>query len=809
MSKQKVFSSVVLWLLCGLCLSAQYTVTRCSEMGFRPKSYDPYLDLWTDILGYYLNPMDAGGGENDCWVYENSNGLDHVIIPNSWQNNLTADIQSLIRSTMTALVDSRTKYRDYGSLNNELYFLFEDRPGIETEPFAHNLISNQCWMQSHIDYFNAYSEAPQKQYFVAHEVAHCFNMENIESDLFVNNYSFNEWFDESVSEFMASEVYIDVNIEYESSVEFDLDAVSFAQPYNAWPLWYYFVLQRGKNALVPEMNTLTRLTNRSGRLRHYRSSGFDQLYHDFLFEFYTRSLQDRGGGGIAIEDTILRRQDKIQLIPDAPTPIILDTIPTERLSMYQLVIPASYDVTIYPPDASNRVHFSILNHPDKIKDWNEPVLIDGYCDREREFRLLVSHLNDDPLTDISIEYELNERIGCCTLTTAITKNPSPDELEGQFHFDYYIESEVESLTDGETTEVEMNYYVNSKDGSMLLLKSWFTENFGRSESGGMKAEAVIWLANGQVVAYVEDEIYGQKRAITLDMNQTRGDVMGPRAINPEELLREGLSSGVSPAALPSDSPWAGNSTPYAYYREERFDPGVRNLMTAYVSNDVSVVASPMSSFGFMVGHIKDLSGQNKHLVYTRYETPGGEIMRAKLHKLEKLCASFDGEGYKKMTLMGSTGAIGAMTDTERDDLVASQQAYNARLAALLQEMGRCGDDENCIARKKQEMLQLKKEKESAIYDLNENSEFTGTAGSNFQSDERAIKERMYNLQGEAIEQERRCNRLRDSNAACGGCMNNALRLCTEQLDDLKTQINRLECELFKLHGMGDMMDDCE
>lgn len=779
-------------------LSAQYQVSTCEELGLRP--IEP--GTGNDILKIYLETDKFP--TRGCWVHHHPNGRDYVVTPDNWGEFPVGENKQMIEDAMHAISDARKKYEQYGSMDNQLYYILDDviRGGRAGEAFW--VIGSECWMQSGVPML--WGESINNKQVFAHEIGHCFVMENV-PDL-RTNYRLNNWFDESVSEYLSSEVYPTNNLEFRFSSNFDLDSIPFKQKYKAYPLWYYFVQKRGKSLVVPMMKYLAVLATREERLSYMRSSNFDRLYHDFLFDYYTRSLEDSGGGLIPIETRIKRRQDKIQLIPEAMTPMMLDTIPSERLSIYQVIIPPSHDVTIHPPRTTNKIHFSILNNPDKIKNWNEPVLIEGYCDREREFRLLVSHLNTSEQRDIPIRYELDERVSCCTLTTAITDNPSPEELDGQFHFDYYIESEVEMMADGTTQTMPMNYFVNSRDGSMLLLRSFFMDNFGSFEDDGMKADAVIWLANGQIVAYVQDKDFGQKRAITIDVNQTRADVMGPRAINPEELLREGRNSGLSPAALPSDSPWSGQASAYTYYREERFDPGIRNLMTSYVSNDISVVASPMSSFGFMVGHIKDLTGQNKHLVYTRYETPNGDIMRAKLHKLEKECASFNGAGYKKMTLGGFSGAIGSMSESEREVFADQQMAYNEQLLALLADMERCGDNENCKARVTRQMMDLEKRKKDELYDLPEPGEFSGDAGSDFQDEERQIRVRLYAKQDEILDKDIHCKRLSRQNSNCGGCMNMAVERCQGELQRMEQELDQLECEMAKLHGAGDMLEDC-
>lgn len=806
----KIVPTILILLLWFIPATSQYEVTPCSELG-RPISYDPTRDLNIDILTYYLDGDGSGGGEDGCWAYHHPNGKDYVVIPDSWHQNLSALLKDLIKDTMDAITAARREYGNYGTLANHLYYLLEDPRTSAYQPHALWLVGNQCWAKTQLSSFNRLNRR-ESQFIMAHEIAHCFIMENV--DNLADNYTdLNAWFDESVAEFMASEVYKDIDSEHANSVIFNLEGKKFTQRYKAYPLWYFYAQKNGKRAVVQLMNELTQRDSRITRLSHLRYTGFDMLYHEFLFEFHQTLIEDSSDKGMIPpknKEDIALRQDPFDLVPEVSDPIEFDPIPSERMSLYEITVPSSHEITLYPPTgATGKLFFSLMDEDHSIPFWDAPVTIRAKCDELKVIQIMASQLTGNPIENISLLYELKEREACCDTWVAAIENPTEDDLNGDFYFDYYIESEVETSTDGEILTLPMNYYVNSNDGSMLLLSSFFMEKFGRTESGGMKADAVVWLSNGQIATYVLDKVHSQKRVITMDMNQTRGDVMGPRAINPEELLREGLRSGVRAAVLPADSPWAGNSSAYAYYREERFNPGERNFLTSYVSDDPSVVTSTMSSFGFMVGHIKDLNGQNKLLIYTRYERPNGDVIKAKLFKLEKQCASFSGEGYKKMILMGSTGAIGAMSEAEQDNLVASQVAYNAQLVNLMQDLGRCGDNESCVERVKRQILELKKEKENAIYNLPGNSELSGTSGGDFQNRERAIKERMYSLQDEIIVNQRRCKDLGDRNAACGGCMSRAYELCREQLEDLKSQLDQLECELAKLHGMGDMMEDCE
>lgn len=794
-------------LFCIMSSLAQYTVTPCSELG-RPVSYDPTRDLSIDILQYYQEGAGAVPGGEGCWAYHHPNGKDYVVIPDSWHQNLSPGFRDLVNDTMDAITAARNEYADYGTLANHLYYLLEDASIPAYRAHALWLVGNQCWIKTNLTSFNHLNRR-ESQFIMAHEIAHCFVMENVDN-LAPNYNELNAWFDESVAEYMASEVYKEVNSEHDQSVDYNLEGDVFTQKYKAYPLWYYYAQKHGKGAVVRLMNELAAIDSRTTRLSHLRYIEFDRLYHEFLFDFHQSRIEDSSGRGIIppkIKEDIALRQDPFDLVPEVSDPVEFDPIPSERMSLYEITVPVAHEITLYPPEgAHGKLFFSLMEDDHSLPFWESPVTIKAKCDEIKVIQIMASQLTGNPIENIRMRYELKEREACCDEWRIAETNPSESNLEGDFFFDYYIESEVETMAAGEATKVEMNYFVNSRDGSMLMLKGFFMDNFGRSTSRDMEAHAVIWLPNGQVVAYVYDMINRQKRAITIDLNQTREDVMGPRAINPEELLREGQNSGIRPVAIPADNPWAGRATPYSYYREERYQPGVRNLQTSYVSEERSVVNSPMSSFGFMVGHIKDLNRENKLLVFTRYEMPDGDVIRAKLHKLEKGCASFSGAGYKKMTLAGSTGALAIMNESERDALVDTQNAYLAQLGDLLRELERCRDNEFCIERVNKQILELEKKRQDDHYNLPSNSDLSGTAGSDFQRAQKEIKDRMYAVQEQIIEKERRCKNLSDRNSSCGGCMDRLVESCKQELQDLKDQMDILECELARLHGMEDMMD---
>ena len=785
-------------------LSSQYRVTRCSELGLRP--VDETGEEPIDLLGIYLDgDEETGIGGLDCWVFNHNNNRDYVIVPRSWHPDTSGPRMALINNAMEAITDARKLYLEYGTLDRSLYYILNDQSYGRSAGETYWIYEDdQCWMRSGVP--NLSEESSESTKFVfAHEIGHCFMEENVPKIAYADH-SWDVWFDESVSEYLASEVYKTNNREFVYSRRYNFDA-PFMQPYNAYVLWYYYVMNEGKTEMAPLLRALSELDSQEARFDHLRSEGFDQLFHNFLYDFTYDKFEDSGGGRIPNREETM--DEVYTLDPDERTIILPDKIKNGQREYFMLVMPQGYDIRIQPAEGSELRFFQSLMVDGKkdLRNWSSEQFIEGNCDRGEAIMVMISHLNTEAELGLRIDYELIEREGCCAPDITTTANPDENNLNGQFYFDYYIESEVRTQTESGVDVVPMKYYVNSVDGSILLQDWFFMDNFGTVENDSIEAQAVIWLANGQLAAYVLDKGFSQRRVITMDMNQTREDVMGPRAINPAEIFREGRG-GTTPEALPAGSTWHGNSTAYAYMREERFNPGVRNKYTGYISNELANISSSMSSFGFMVGYIKDQTGQGKKLVYSHYSTPDGEWIDAHLLSLEKMCASFDGAGYKKMTLMGSTGAVGRMSQSEREDYVDSGRDYQQKLGELLTELGKCGDDEFCQRDIKQAILDLQKEQENRAYNLNPNTAFSGTAGSDFQEEEQRIRDRMYSKQEEIIQEERRCATLDGQNVQCGGCMDYVVERCNTQLESLNEELDQMECELARLHGAADMLD-CE
>ncbi|NAS14394.1 hypothetical protein [Poritiphilus flavus] len=807
--KKYILIQIVLLCLIGFSIpqsaSSQYICESCEAYNFTSTGmvdHDGLSSTGVDGREFDLLSLYKRGGRTtpDCLVFKSPNNMDHVVVPGHWTCTPPGWRMRQIEANFEAMIKSRGKFSEYGNVRKKWFFFLEGRtPDQDAQAY---IFEDQCWMRS-----VAWAEDGSLDDFkqtVAHECGHCYQIENMEGE----DYFYHAWLDEANAEFLSTLVYPANNLEHYSAGDFDLDDTIFKQAYK-----FNVMLQHYANQFsIRQTMLLVRQSFKvsPGRLtRHYKSAGFDQILHEAYFTHFKGEVEDSGGGYVPREREVKLRQDPVDMIPGPAQTVDLDSIRPQRLNVYGLKLPPGYDLTINPPVSSSApAYFSLKANELEILDWNRQVKIKGECDEEVRVMILSTHMNPRTVRGTKVTYKLKEREGCCSADLVVEENPTENELDGKFAFDYYIESTINYNTDGESNSLNMNYYVNSKDGSILLPVSFLNDNFGTSSNRSLEANAVIWLANGQLVGYVDDLYEGVKRAITIDLNQTRSDIMGVRIVKVAELLREGRSSGISPAPLPAGSRWIGKSRAYAFNQQERSDPGKINKVTAYISNESVPFSSPMPSFGFMAGYIRDAAGSNKNLAYTRFDLPNGDMFEVHLNHMEKLCATFDGAGYKKMTLGASTGAIAAMTEAEQNAFADSQNELNNQMLAMLKDMERCNGDKRCEAEVTKRMMAIQRQMQDAVYDLPEDPSLSGTAASDHQLLERDIRDRMRPIQEQIIDTEVRCDRLSRQDAACGGCMSLAVERCKDDLEDQREQLYALECQLARLKGLEDLMDNC-
>lgn len=803
-------------LIISLSMSAQvYTVTSCNDLNLYPvnTAIDSEGNIWPadkSIISIYLEgDPNTGIGGLGCWAHHHPNGKDFVVTPYGWGRTPGPGKMMIIREAMQAITDSRTEYDEIGTMNMKLYYLLNDVfSGIYGSKWW-LYDTEQCWMTSGIADIRRLSPDERKQVF-AHEIGHCFVEDNapatsgrigIVADL-------DDWVDEGVAEYLSSEVYKRTDLEDEYAIDYDFDTPFYDQDYNSYVLFRYYALLYGRPAIVPLIRGIVEGESLGARIQHLQRTGFDEIFHEFLFDWTYNKIEDSGGHKKIPK--IDEGADEFYELSEGAEKLDIDAkIQNGQRELFLLKLPAGYDVVLKPLTGTSLPFFQslVVRGQEKQKFWESELEIKGHCSRPISIELMISHLNTEELEGLSLQYEIIPKELCCDAGLVVEENPEAENLNGQFAFDYYIDAVLNYNIEGETRTIPLKYFVNSKDGSMLFTDSWFFAAFGRITSRGKEAHAAIWFPNGQVVVYVLDRNSGQKLAITIDLNQRRNEIMGIQAINAAELVRLGPNSGISPAPIPHNSPWNEWSSGIALNQPERYDPSQINKISAYLSDEEYPISSPLSSFGFLVGYIRDANNKNKQLVYQKVELPGGDMYEAHLIYMGNFCAQFDGGGYKKMTIGSSTGAIAAMTAQERAAFSERQNELHEQRLMLLQDLQRCRGNKSCEAEISKLMMDLERELQDNIFDLPANPEFTGNAASEFQSEQRAIRDDMHRLQEELIDLGVECERKNRMHASCD-CMDIAVENCRRNMEDRRNMIYALECRLARLQGMDHLYDDC-
>ena len=781
-------------------------VSSCEELGIKPTSGG-------GALGIYLQADSTGVGGKGCWVHHHSSGTDYVITPKNWGRSPNAYRAKYIEDIMQAITDSKRVYRNYGKIENKHFYILNNVFDEAAYGEAVSYVNNECWLRSGVPSLRDLTRGQRKQVF-AHEIGHCFNSEN--SPPLRTWLDIDTWLDESVAEYLSSIVYPRVNLEHRFAKGFDVDGKPFTQPYAAYPLWQYYADEQGLDKVVPLMTAIASKPNRSQRLSYLRSIGFDRIYHNFMFDFLRDRIRDPGGGTIpheSVRDSL--RQAPFSLNPVDPQPLVLDTIPSERNSLFRIELPAGYDITLNPPERlGEQVFYSLLDTGKHIREWKEREKISGRCDEMNSIYIAATHLSDNAVTDITVNYELHERLGCCDTDAVTNRNPPVERLEGEFTFDYHINSTLAYKVDGDVKSTPFDYYVNSKDGSILFSENFFFHDLDKEEFGGMEIKAVIWFPNAQLVAYVIDPL-GIKMAITIDMNQTAADIKMGHTFGAEAFLRYALVSRLAPGQLPDGSPWVGSATGYAYDLDVLEDGPRKGRISGYISKEPSTTKTALPFLGFMAGYIKDQNNKPKQLVYSQYDDDDGNMMEEHLKSMDRQCYSFSGNGYKKMTLFGDSGALGAMSEEDEKRFDASQEKLIEELNTVIADLAKCGTDERCAAELTKRMLEIQNKMVGNTYDLPGNPLYSGSAGSDFNTKLKRIDSEMNVLIQKSIDKEQNCLEYERALRECGkthgkcGALRTSFQKCKVEHNAIKKQLDQLSCQKAKLMGTEDLMKDCE
>lgn len=241
----------------------------------RSLSLDPVDGEGTRLLERYYTPRHGVGGLG-CWVHKHPNGRDHVVTPHSWGRSPNPGKMGLISTTLTAITDARRVFAPLGTLNLDLFILLND---VHENAHAYWPNENQCWIEAGPRGGWGLWREPSSRFFkgtVAHEIGHCFLMENIPNYTPRSYVAANaHWWDESGAEFLSSLVYKTLNHEHINARLFDLDGEPFTQPYTAYVLLQHYASRRSERAVIELLNRMHRQRSDADLRAYFRSSGFE------------------------------------------------------------------------------------------------------------------------------------------------------------------------------------------------------------------------------------------------------------------------------------------------------------------------------------------------------------------------------------------------------------------------------------------------------------------------------------------------------------------------------------------------------
>ena len=264
-------------------------------------------------------------------------------------------------------------------------------------------------------------------------------------------------------------------------------------------------------------------------------------------------------------------------------------------------------------------------------------------------------------------------------SSTFTANPI-EPINTVFKFDYKIEAVVNFEMDmegfnteysrGDPTELIMEYYVNSADGSILLpggFTGFFGTNFSFPSRLG-RIDAAVWLPNGQMVVYGYDAKEDLHRAVTRESIQSADGRQGMDYFNMMQFFSS--SEALAESAEPPPSDVLSQYGTVAAYRGKYAESftGIENTWHLYFDTSPTPIKTSCIMMGFMVGVLKEARNTrcNRLLVYSKVNIGGedsGESMEARLKSIVPAGRTFNATSYLPLTVGGDMGTQ-AMTNLD-------------------------------------------------------------------------------------------------------------------------------------------------
>jgi hypothetical protein len=420
---------------------------RAQAISCESMSLDPVTPEGVRVLGRFIERSGGVGGLG-CWVHPHPNERDFVVTPYSWGQTPNAGHQDWIDITMEVITKAREVLTQFGTLDVDLNILLSDLSDaaspIPGEAVAYWLLEDDCWIEalkgSREDLYGLGNRENTFRGTLAHEIGHCFLMENIPNyvpDTFWDITA--RWWDESGAEFLSAQVYPFIDHEFYYAGLFDMDGKRWLQTYTAYVVLQHYANQNDARAV---MKLLEWFHQQGKEVRPfldaiYNHPTFGDFYHDFVVTHYQTQVKDAGSGTIPREANVDNFFEQMLVPESGKVPIPL--APANRLVLVEMTIPSRYDLRLKPPTGSDKRHFETLWENGRfIQDWAGKVEVEGDCEYDTQARVLLTHHHETTIEGLEMEYWLDEKCPCGDETVQdCCRRPRTSDLQPRPFRPYY------------------------------------------------------------------------------------------------------------------------------------------------------------------------------------------------------------------------------------------------------------------------------------------------------------------------------------------------------------------------------------
>lgn len=404
----------------------------CGEIALDPRDGTG----WRILERFYVQTDGVGG--LGCWYHAHPNGKDGLVTPFSWGQMPGPQRMALINSIFEATTKSRQKLSPLGSLDNALFVVLRDTwVGLNAEAYWPK--DEQCWMEAQLNNQSIRgSDRSILSAVIAHEIGHCFIMENIDGYL-PSNYQepLDRWWDESGAEYYSTIVYPELDHEHSFARSFVLDVMPFTQWYDAYVVFAHYAQLHGDDSVLELLKVIFSQRSNDALLNYLRNQEFDKFFHDFAITHYSMKVVDSGGGFIPRSDDfwpVLNHRLDPNKENHLPLRFIaLPDLDGSRLNVIELNIPVGYSLEISSPaNETLGLFVSLQFENDLIENWTSPFSIEANCDQERLLTILTTHLRTAPIENQKLAFSLvrNPNCGQCVPNSESIREYGPDGKYG-------------------------------------------------------------------------------------------------------------------------------------------------------------------------------------------------------------------------------------------------------------------------------------------------------------------------------------------------------------------------------------------